>query len=335
MALLGMNSFQLYTEDTYEIEGEPFFGYFRGGYSKKELMEVDDYAFDLGIEVFPCIQTLGHLGQILQWPEYVKVRDTAEVMLCGSEETYKLIEKMVQVSTCFRSKKIHVGCDEAHGLSEGRYKQIFGSKDSAQVFIEHLNRVNEICLRNDLEPLIWSDMLYTLAAKNDSISAYYDQNVNPLGRIPSNMTLVYWDYYHTSHLPVSQKITQHRELGFEPWVAGGIWTWNRFVTGAISLHSNALLSACKLAKIKNVFVTLWGDDGNEFDLKSAMPGFCYFSERFYSNTEDIDESIKKSFAGIFGGNLDDFNMASKVDCISQEYSSDENFHFPPNMSKKK
>ena len=29
-ALMGLNSFMLYTEDTYEIEGRPYFGYMRG-----------------------------------------------------------------------------------------------------------------------------------------------------------------------------------------------------------------------------------------------------------------------------------------------------------------
>ena len=34
---MGYNCLQLYTEDTYEIEVEPLFGYRRGRYSKAEL----------------------------------------------------------------------------------------------------------------------------------------------------------------------------------------------------------------------------------------------------------------------------------------------------------
>ena len=37
LSLMGYNMLQLYTEDTYKIEGEPFFGYLRGGYSEKAL----------------------------------------------------------------------------------------------------------------------------------------------------------------------------------------------------------------------------------------------------------------------------------------------------------
>jgi hexosaminidase len=44
----------LYTEDTYQIPDEPFFGYLRGAYTEAELREIDDYAYALGIEVVPC-----------------------------------------------------------------------------------------------------------------------------------------------------------------------------------------------------------------------------------------------------------------------------------------
>jgi hypothetical protein len=103
LALFGYNMLQLYTEDTYVLEDEPFFGYLRGGYSQAELREVDDYADALGIEVIPCIQTLGHLGQILQWPRFLSMRDTTEVLLAEWEETYVLLEKMIAVSRDWRA----------------------------------------------------------------------------------------------------------------------------------------------------------------------------------------------------------------------------------------
>ena len=37
MKKMGYNCLELYTEDTYEIEGEPFFGYLRGRYTAKEI----------------------------------------------------------------------------------------------------------------------------------------------------------------------------------------------------------------------------------------------------------------------------------------------------------
>ena len=44
LAKFGYNALELYTEDTFELEGEPYFGFMRGGYTKKELKELDAYA---------------------------------------------------------------------------------------------------------------------------------------------------------------------------------------------------------------------------------------------------------------------------------------------------
>lgn len=41
LAVMGFNALMLYTEDTYEIEGYPYFGYMRGRFTKAELKELD------------------------------------------------------------------------------------------------------------------------------------------------------------------------------------------------------------------------------------------------------------------------------------------------------
>ena len=36
LAKMGYNTVFLYTEDTYEVDGEPYFGYMRGRYTKED-----------------------------------------------------------------------------------------------------------------------------------------------------------------------------------------------------------------------------------------------------------------------------------------------------------
>ena len=52
MALMGMNLGMMYTEDTYEVPGQPYFGYQRGRYTYEELHALDDYADMLGMQMF-------------------------------------------------------------------------------------------------------------------------------------------------------------------------------------------------------------------------------------------------------------------------------------------
>ena len=70
LALMGLNTLMLYTEDNYEVPSQPYFGYMRPRYTQEELKELDGYAYSLGIEMIPCIQTLSHLQEALKWKVY-------------------------------------------------------------------------------------------------------------------------------------------------------------------------------------------------------------------------------------------------------------------------
>ncbi|KAJ2554304.1 hypothetical protein EV175_002632 [Coemansia sp. RSA 1933] len=347
MALMGYTMLQLYTEDTFRVEGEPFFGYLRGGYSQAELRAIDDYAFALGIEVVACIQTLGHLGQMLQWPRYAGLRDTNEVILSRLPETYALLDKLIATASApLRSRRIHIGMDEAYGVGEGRFRALFGSHEGTAIFVDHLARVHDICKAHGLRPMIWSDMLFCLAAKNNALYAYYDQSNNPADAfrkvegIPPDIDLVFWDYYHTLPEIYARKIQQHRELGCEnPWVAGGAWTWSRmWCYLPFSFESNrASLAAAKspAGRVSSFMLTIWGDEGNECDFFSALPVMLYVANHAYTDRPEIDvDFMENSFAAICGGSLGDWMYACRIDEIpSLGDQPDMRSQMPSNMSK--
>ena len=105
LSKIGYTTLMLYTEDTYEVNGEPYFGYLRGRYSKAELKEIDRIAAASGVELVPCIQTLAHLRGIFRWKEYAGIRDTADILLADDERTYELIEHIFEtLAECFTSK---------------------------------------------------------------------------------------------------------------------------------------------------------------------------------------------------------------------------------------
>ena len=329
-ALMGINTFILYTEDTYEVPGEPFFGYLRGRYTQEELRDLDAYADTLGIEMFLSIQTLGHLGQILQWPAYAGSRDVEEVLIAGEKKTYELIEKMIAAATApFRSKRLHVGMDEAHGLGTGRYLKLHGYQRAFDIFNEHLHRVRDLCHKQGVRPIIWSDMYFRLGSKTNS---YYDKEsaipADVAASIPKDVQLTYWDYYHTESEFYTEWIKRHRALGFEPLVAGGVWTWSHF-WAALPFSfttTDACMKACKAQKIREVFATLWGDDGMECDIFSALPGLQFFAEHAYADSVN-QELLRANFRGSCDADFDAWVEASEIDsvpCLSAPEKSNTN-----------
>ena len=91
MAVMGLNGLMMYTEDTYDIEELPYFGYMRGRYTMEELRELDDYGDMFGIEMIACIQTLGHLQHALKWDYAGQIKDHHDILLSGEPQTYEFI----------------------------------------------------------------------------------------------------------------------------------------------------------------------------------------------------------------------------------------------------
>ena len=318
IALMGFNGLTLYTEDTYEVPGEPYFGYLRGRYTTAELQELDSYASALGVEMFPCIQTLAHLKQVLKWETYKEIQDTPDILLVGEEKIYELLEKMITAaSKPFRSKRIHIGMDEAHGLGTGQYREKHGERRRFDIMNEHLQRVVETCKQYGLHPMIWSDMYFRLGSKTGD---YYDRNSlipqDAIARIPEGVSLVYWDYYHTDYDFYAEWIDRHRTLKRDLIVAPGAWTWNRFWT--LLPHAFATIEpcmrACKDKDVRDILLTLWGDDGAECDFESALPALQLCAEHAYSE-EVNSELLRRNFRAICGADFDLWVKASELDAV--------------------
>ena len=291
LALAGYNMVMLYTEDVYELPGEPFFGRFRDKYTASEIRELDAYAKSLGIELVGCIQTLGHMEQILRWKTgYRDIADTPQELLAGEEKTYSLIEKMIRFwSENLSSRRIHIGMDETQNLGRGKYLDVHGYENPFEIFNKHLARINSICCKEGLSPLIWSDMYFRFGNEEHQYYTWEKPlSKEVMARVPENVTLVYWDYYHTGQDVYENMIRRHRENGFEPVVASGLWTWPAlWYDHAHSIQTvPPCISACRKEKIKELFFTMWGDDGAYCDFDSALYGIIKAAELSFDANEN-------------------------------------------------
>lgn len=315
LALMGYNMVQLYTEDTYKLPGEPFFGYLRGAYTLDEMKEIDAYAARLGIEMIACIQTLGHLAQILQWGHYNNVKDTGQVMLVDEPKTYALIDKMLAFwSEAFSSRRIHVGMDETHDLGRGRFMDKFGYERGFDIFNRHFAKVKEMCGKYNYRPMIWSDMYFRMG--NDTYDYYRKDTVIPddvKAAIPKDIDLVYWDYYHKDKEFYSEWIKRHRDLGYEPPMGSGVWTWARFWYdhNLTKATVEPCLKACTEQKLNEVFFTMWGDDGAYCEYNSSLAGLCYAAELAYGSDEN-PEVLEKRFRVLGGASYAAYTRAGDI-----------------------
>ena len=316
LALMGYNMAMLYTEDTYQLPDEPFFGYKRGPYTMYEMKEIDAYAKSLGIEMIACLQTLGHMEQILQWHNaYGEVRDTDRVLLVDEEKTYTLIDKMLAFwSEALSSDRIHIGMDETHDLGRGNFMDLCGYERGFDIFNRHFAKVEKMCEKYSLRPMIWSDMYFRMC---NPTQEYYDLDSeipqDVIDMIPKNSDLVYWDYYHDDKQFYIDFIEKHRELGYEALMGSGLWTWGRIWND----HDEDVktvkpcLQACRETKLDEVFFTLWGDSGAFCEINSVLAGLCWAADLAYGGNEDTTR-LEAQFKAITGGSYKNHLTAAKL-----------------------
>lgn len=315
MALMGLNSLMLYMEDVYEVPGYEYFGYMRGRYSKDELKQIDEYGKSLNIEVIPCIQTLGHYEQYIKWTEGKKMSDTNTVLMIGDDATYQFIEAIIKtVSECFTTKKIHIGMDEAWGMGKGNYLAKNGLRDGTELFCEHIEKVKRIADKYGLESMIWSDMFFRFASDSHG---YYDENVSDVSKakplVPQDVSLVYWDYYHKDEKTYEDMIKKHKQITDKIVFAGGIWLWRGHIPDYRFTFdtTDAALNVCKNNAVKDVYATVWGDDGCETDAFFSLVGCAHYGEHMYNSKVDY-EAFSERVKILFGAELSDFKKMTDV-----------------------
>ena len=303
---MGYNCAMLYTEDTYEVDKEPYFGYMRGKYTKSEMKEIDAFAETLGIQIIPCVQTLAHLNATIRWGQFPV--DCNDILLVDDERTYELIDHMfASLSECFKSRKIHVGMDEAMMLGRGKHLDRFGYEPSYSIMKRHIKKVKEIADKYGYEIMIWSDMYFR--SWNDHEYYITEKVTIPKEVIDSydpDIIPVYWDYYHTDEKIYDAMIYNHKQLSKDVWFAGGAWTWS----GTIPQNKHSLktmipaINSCKRAGVKNIIFTMWGDFGGECSVFSVLPSLHYLAETIRGNSDEA--LIKSKFKKITGVDYDEY-----------------------------
>ncbi|MDE7331702.1 MAG: beta-N-acetylhexosaminidase [Lachnospiraceae bacterium] len=316
LAQFGMNRFYLYMEDTLEIEGYPYWGYMRGRYSKEEMQECDSYAALFGITLVPCIQTLAHLKTALNLPAFSGYKDIDDILLLEDEKVKELIGGLLSsVSECFSGRIVHLGMDEAGHLGRGKYMDLHGPSSPSELMKRHMQWLMEECEKRHLKPIIWSDMYLRL---NFHAQGYYsiEEGAQPQNEehLSKDIGLCYWDYYHEDRAFYNRYIKLHQKLGNPLLFAGGAWTWNGIapnVSKAFKTTCDAL-DECLALEVKDVFMTVWMDNGAETPLETALPTLALFGEYGFGSRPDQERIIQR-FRFCFQKNFQDYFLLDAFD----------------------
>ena len=304
LVVMGYSALLLYIEDNVKVEGYPYFGYLRGSYTPEELRAIDDYAYEYGIEVIGCIECYGHMGRYLFWGD-TSVRDTDQVLLARSEKTFALLDKLIGTFAAnLRSRRIHVGMDEAWDMGRGRFMDIHGYVPPEVILAEYMERLSEIVAGHGLHPMMWSDMYFRLndtSGKRLFYGAKLDDPASVSKQIPEDMTLVYWHYGELYGCD-DDMMAYHNAFGRPVIFAGGSWSWcGHFPENYYTeIATSASIAACRRHGIDAAMMTLWLNDGAEGELFANLYALSYMAELCY-RAEPTEACLDARFRATTGG----------------------------------
>ncbi len=327
LALMGYSAAMLYTEDVIELPERPYFGYMRGRYTESELRAIDDYAFDYGIEMIPCLECYGHMQRYLVWDEAAPIKDTASVLLAREEETFKFLDMLIgKVSSCLRSRRINIGMDEAWDMGRGRFLDLHGYVKPIDIFNEYMARLSEILDKYNYTPMMWCDMYFRANSKNgvDYYAEYIDIPKETADSIPENMSLVFWHYGEAPGCD-DFMLKKLNTVGRHIIYAGGMWDWDGFLpeNNYAMSTSRESLDACRANDVHAAMMTAWYGAENIFF--ANLLGLSGFAEMCYDANADEDK-LRARFEAVTGGSYDTFHAMS---AFHNKFDGDEvyeNFH---------
>jgi hypothetical protein len=310
LALMGFSHVCMYTEDTFEVPGHPLIGYRRGRYSRAELKGMAQAAAGFGLEMFPCIQTLGHLSQILKFKRYGGVRDTDSVLSVKSKETYKLLEELVRAASApFQSRLINVGMDETWDLGRGSVFTPGKAVHPRRLYLEHVVKVMAICRKAGLKPMMWGDILMHGNLGDGSPHA---------APIPRGMEVAYWDYWSEDRKGYARNIDKCRAWGFEPFIAPGLLTEDRHWSfhAKMELACGAFMETAKAKGVRRALLTRWGDDGTETPFRAAYASLAFFAEHCWRQKPEPVQTRRLAEA-VSGAVWEDFTEPVRLECLDE------------------
>jgi len=287
LASYKINLFALYMEHVFDFASQPLIAPKEAALTPQEINSLVDYARQLYVTILPEQQTFGHLHHMLEYDIYSDVaeRPHGHVLTPTKDRTYQLIKSMyADLVPLFPGPFLHVGGDETFELGRGQTAALAQEVGLGRVYLEHMQKVNEILQPYRKQLMFWGDM----AVKYPQL----------LSMLPKDMIAVPWDY---DPKPSYESIIKpYRDAGLRVMVAPGASNWSQVwpdLDAAFVNIRNFVRDGQQLGAI-GMLNTTWNDDGESiYDM--AWPALIFGADAAWQAGESDIDRFKNAYDWAF------------------------------------
>lgn len=260
MAYYKMNQLQLYIEHTYLFRGMTELWRDDTPLTAEEIMELDHYCIERGIELVPSLSSFGHLYKLLSSKQYAHLceledsdkqpfslpaRQHHHTINTLNPESIELIEHMIgEYMELFTSKQFNICADETFDLGKGKSREAVEKLGRGRIYIDYVKKLADFVISRGRRPMFWGDVILGFPEL--------------LKDLPEEIICLNWGYMWNQR---EEETKWMYEAGATQYCCPGCCAWNEL--SALNWNSyNNVMRLCNYAKKYNaigILNTDWGD----------------------------------------------------------------------------
>jgi hypothetical protein len=285
---LRLNVLMLYIEHTFEFRRHPEIGRDSSPLTAEALLELDLYAAEHGVELIPCLQSLGHMERVLGIDRYAHLAESDRrwSLSPSRPETYQFLEQLYdEFLPLFSSRRFNANCDEPFDLGRGQSARLAPGKDAGRLFSDHIHELNKLSRRHRKQLMIWADFAHAYPRE--------------LSSLDSDIVLLDWWYEENFD---ADRVKRLRPKKFEAWVCPGTSSWNcLFPRVANSMGNIERWSrAGQEHGATGLLNTDWGDFGHYNALGVSFQSYAWGAQHAWSGHIEVNVFDQSFSRHVFG-----------------------------------
>ena len=273
-----MNQLQLYVEHSYLFRDLTELWRDDTPLTAEEIIELDEYCYERGIELVPSIATFGHLYKLLSTRSFEQLCElpgsveSAELFSfrdrmghhtvnVSNRDGIELVKEMIkEYMQLFRTDKFNICADETFDLGKGRSAGLAEEKGTGQMYLDYIKELFDFLIEQGKVPMFWGDI----------ISGHPD--LYP--QVPKEVICLTWGYVENQS-DWAAKILYN--VNAVQYLCPGVCGWNTWVNYMSGSYKN-IVRMCGFARKYNaigILNTDWGDFGHINHPVFSVPGLIY------------------------------------------------------------
>ena len=271
-----MNQLQLYVEHSFLFSGLSEMWRDDTPLTAEDILELDRYCVERGIELVPALSSFGHLYKLLSTKQY---REFCELENAGTQafsfidrmqhhtldvsnqEGIALIRRMIkEYLPLFSSKKFNICGDETFDLGRGKNRSRMEQEGKARLYMSYVGSLCRFIVEQGSTPMLWGDVMLEFPEL--------------ASELPEKTICLNWGY-DPKQTEDSARI--YAGTGIRQYVCPGTAGWNKLVNLQEDSWEN-IRRMCGYGlkyRCEGVLNTDWGDFGHINHPPFSIPGLIY------------------------------------------------------------